>query len=100
LTRPALLHDGVSFGVTADEAASLDIQLIARPRWLRAARSGDIVIARKKWPLAGGRRAVKIKVLPKLRRRFTHGRADLRLTVLATDAAGNRTRLTKPLTIR
>jgi hypothetical protein len=39
-------------------------------------------------------------VVRKLRRKFTHHRADLRLTILATDAAGNRTRVVKPVTVR
>jgi hypothetical protein len=67
---------------------------------LIGARSGDIVIARKTLPIGAAKRPVKLKVLRKLRRRFTHHRVELRLTVVATDAAGNRTRVTRPVVVR
>ena len=100
IDRADLLSDGLGFGLTPDEAVSLDVTLVARPRMLREARSGDVVIARKKYALSSSKRTVRLKVLRKLRRKFTHRRADLRLIVLATDAAGNRARVTKPVSVR
>jgi parallel beta-helix repeat protein len=100
LSRADLLHDGLALILDPDEAVSFDAQLTARPRMLRGARSGDVVIARKKLPLAAGKRTTKLRVLRKLRRRFSHQRVELRLTILAVDAAGNRTRVTRPVVVR
>jgi hypothetical protein len=100
LSRASLVSNGLSFELSSDEPVSLDVQLIARPRMLTTARSGDVVIARKKWPMGSGKRTVKLRVLRKLRRRLTHHRAELRLVVLATDAAGNRSRATKKVVLR
>jgi hypothetical protein len=38
--------------------------------------------------------------LRELRRRFTRGSAELRLVVVATDAVGDRTRVTKRVLVR
>ena len=59
-----------------------------------------MVIARDKFALGAGKRTVKLKVLRKLRTKLWHRRADLRLVVVATDAAGNRARVAKPVSVR
>ena len=100
VSRAALLHNGLKLDVTLNEPVSLDVQLLARPRFLHGARSGDVVLARTKLALGSGKRTVKLKVLRKLRRGFTRHPAQLRVSVLATDAAGNRTRVLKTVTVR
>jgi hypothetical protein len=100
VSRAALLQKGLKLDITPNETVSLDVQLIARPRFLRGARSGDVVLARIKLALGSGKRTVKLKMLRKLRRQFTRHPAQLQVSVLATDAAGNRTRVTKPVAVR
>jgi hypothetical protein len=58
------------------------------------------VIAREKMKMGAGKRTLKLKVLKKLRHKLWHRRSDLRLIVIATDAAGNRARVTKPVVVR
>ena len=100
MTRAVLLKNGLKLDVTPNEPVSLDVQLLARPRFLHGARSGDVVLARTKLALGSGKRTVKLKVLRKLRRGFTRHPVQLRVSVLATDAAGNRTRVLKTVTVR
>jgi hypothetical protein len=100
VTRAALLRKGLKLDITANEAVSLDVQLLGRPRFLRGARSGDVVLTHTKLALGSGKRTLKLKVLRTLRRHFTRHPAQVRVSVLATDAAGNRTRVMKLLTVR
>jgi len=58
------------------------------------------VLARTKLASGNGKRTVKLKLLRAVRRHFTRHPAQLRVSVLATDAAGNDTRVTKTLTVR
>jgi hypothetical protein len=100
VSRATLLRKGLKLDITPNEPVSLDVQLLGRPRFLRGARSGDIVLARTKVALGSGKRTVKLGVLRKLRRQFTRHPAQLRVSVLATDAAGNRTLAMTMVTVR
>lgn len=100
VSRAALLRKGLKVGVTPNEPVTLDVQLLAPRRFLHGARSADVLLGQAKLALASGKRTVKLKVLPKLRRRLTRHPAQLRVRVLATDGTGNQTRVTKAVTVR
>ena len=73
MTRAALLRKGLKLDITANEPVSLDVQLLGRPRFLRGARSGDVVLTHTKLALGNGKRTVKLKVLRTLRRAERRG---------------------------
>jgi hypothetical protein len=97
LTQAKLLK-GLKVAVTPGEAASLDVSLLGATSRAVLARAGDVTLASQSLPLKAGTRTVKLKPKRKLlvgaKRRFT-----ARLQVVATDAAGNRTLVTRRVVV-
>ena len=89
---------GVRSRIRVNEAASLDVALLASLNSASAAKAGDLVLAEKHLKRSRKTRSVKLK--PK---RSLFGRAHLpitvRLRVTATDAAGNRRTVTKKIRV-
>jgi Domain of unknown function (DUF4394)/Thrombospondin type 3 repeat len=89
---------GVRSLVTVNEAASLDVALVASLSSARVAKAGDLVLAEKHLKRSAKTRSVKLK--PK---RSLFGRAFLpvtvRLRVTATDASGNQRTATKKIRV-
>jgi hypothetical protein len=97
LTRAKFLK-GLKVAVTPSEAASLDVSLLGTTSRAVLARAGDVTLASQSLPLKAGARTIKLKPKRKLlagaKRRFT-----ARLQVVATDAAGNRTPVTRRVVV-
>jgi hypothetical protein len=83
------LLKGLTAGAEPGEPAALDFDLLARARSATVAAADNLVLAHKSLALAAGARTVKLKpgkkLLGKQRRSF-----KVRVRVVATDAAGNR----------
>jgi hypothetical protein len=99
LTRRALLAGRLRGTVTPSEPAALEIRLLGTLTGTRITRAGDVVLAERSLPLAAGPRSVTLRVTPRARRRLSR-RLRLRLEVRATDAAGNRTLVTRRVAVR
>jgi hypothetical protein len=89
---------GVSFSLTASEPASLDVTLAGAATKATIARAFNLTLAHKAMPLATGARKVTLKPGRKLL--GTARKFKVRVTIVATDAAGNRTSLTKTIAIK
>ena len=88
ITLKRFLKRGVSARITPSEFVTLEVALLARARGARIARAGDLVLAERKFGLSAAARTVRLKPRRKLvgaARRFA-----VRLRVIATDSAGNR----------
>jgi hypothetical protein len=98
ITRRALLRRGLAAAVECARPASLEVRLLGRaaPRrgGIGAARVGDVVLAERSLPLAGGRRNLRLRVIRRLRAAILRS-ARLRLEVVARDEFGNAQVLTK-----
>jgi hypothetical protein len=83
------LLKGVTATGTPTEPASLEFTLLATARSATAAAADNLVLARKFLPLGAGARSVKLKpskqLVARQRKSF-----KVRVQVIATDAAGNR----------
>jgi hypothetical protein len=97
ITRKRLLK-GVRSRIAVNEAASLDVTLLARARSVRVARAGDVVLAERH--LRRSRRTRTVTLKPKRSLLATRSRFSVRLRVTATDAAGNSRTRTKTIRIR
>jgi hypothetical protein len=89
---------GFSFTVTPSEPSSIDVTLAGSARSVRLAKSFNLTLAHKKLRLAAGKRKVSLRVNKKLlghSRRFT-----VRLTLVLTDAAGNKSTVRRSLKVR
>jgi hypothetical protein len=89
---------GFSFSVTPSEPSSIDVTLAGSARSVRLAKSFNLTLAHKKLRLAAGKRKVSLRVKKKLlghSRRFT-----VRLTLVLTDAAGNKSTVRRSLKVR
>jgi hypothetical protein len=104
LSRPGSLRlaaflKGVVVAATPGEPAALKFALIATQRGARLAATKEVVLASRALPLAAGRRMVTLtpskRLVGKPLKSFV-----VRLRVTATDAAGNRTVKTKPITVK
>jgi hypothetical protein len=87
---------GLTFTVNPSEPAAFDATLAGAARSVKLAKTYNVTISHRALKLAPGRRRITLKVRRKLfgkSRKFT-----LRLTLVATDAAGNKT--TKRSTIK
>ena len=93
LTR-AEARKGVRVIAAVTEPARLQVRLIAKVRSARLSAAGDLVLAETTRPLAGGSRRIRLKA-----GRLLGTRARLRVEVVATDAAGNRTTRTATLQV-
>jgi hypothetical protein len=90
--------NGISARVSTGEAVSLDVALLGKARSAGLARTADVVLATKSFGLSTAKRSVKLKPKRSLvgrRKSFT-----VRLQVIATDAAGNRSTKTKTIRVR
>jgi hypothetical protein len=104
IARTALIRRGLRAAVECDTPAELEVRLLGRATRdgeIGAARAGDVVLAERSLPLAGGRRTVRMRVVRRLRKAVAR-RARLRLEVVARDEFGNvqvlttRLRVTSP----
>jgi hypothetical protein len=96
--RPKQLVTGFSFTVTPSEAATLDATLAGSARSAHLAKSYNITLAHKRTPRSAATRRITLRAKKKLvgsSRRFT-----VRLTLVATDAAGNKRTITRTIKVR
>ena len=98
MTRAAFLR-GVSVSIAPSEPSALTVELLGTTGRATLAAAGDLTLASKALPLAGGKRTVKLKPSRKLVAR-AHRRFTARLRVTATDASGNRTVVTRRVAVR
>lgn len=92
------LTKGFSFTVTPSEPSSIDATLVGSARSVKLAKSFNVTLAHKRLRLAAGKRKVVLKVKKKLlgrSRKFT-----VRLTLVLTDAAGNKSTVRRSLKVR
>jgi Calx-beta domain len=94
--RSRLLR-GLRIGLRPDEAAGLQVELLASARRAAIARVGDLVLVSRSLRRSGGRRTVLLK--PSRRLLGTARRFSLRLRVTATDASGNRRTVTRTIRV-
>jgi hypothetical protein len=89
---------GLSFTVTPSEPSAITATLAGAASSVKLAKNYNLTLAHKSLRLAPGRRRITLKVKRKLlgkSRKFT-----LKLTVVATDAAGNKRTLTHTIKVR
>ena len=90
---------GFQAGITPSEAAALEVQLLGTPKKGALASAFELKLFTSSLPLAAGTRKVKVKpaakLLGPLRKKFA-----VRLQVIATDAAGNRSTAIRKITVR
>jgi hypothetical protein len=87
---------GVTATLTPSEPASLTVDLLAATRKAKIAKSFNLTVATKTFG-RGGRRKLRLK--PNRKLVGTAKRFSVRLRVIATDAAGNRTRTSKTIRV-
>jgi hypothetical protein len=102
VARKSLLKRGLRPAVECARPASLEVRLLAsaapRGGGIGVARAGDVVLAERSLPLAGGRRTVRLRVIRRLRASVPRT-AKLRLQVVARDEFGNTQVVTKRLRV-
>jgi hypothetical protein len=89
---------GLRAVVRTNEAAALDVKLLAVARRAAISRTGDLALAHRRFASARGTRVLRIRPSRALvggARRFR-----VRLRILATDTAGNRRTLTRTIRVR
>jgi hypothetical protein len=91
------LRKGLKVGVNTDERATVDARLTARARNVELARraSATVLLAEKSLGLGAGDRQLKLKPARAALRGADKLRAQLR--IVATDASGNRTTVTRKI---
>jgi hypothetical protein len=97
IKRAALLK-GVSARISGNEPVSMEVSLLGKASSATVARAGDVVLAQKNFALSPSARNAKLK--PKRSLLGKRKRFSVRLQVIATDAAGNRTTTTKTIRVR
>lgn len=99
MTRAAFLR-GVTVAITPSEPSALTVDLLGSTRRAVLARAGTVELAASRTlPLGAGTRTVVLR--PALRLvRDARSRFTARLRVIATDAAGNRTTVTRSIVVR
>ena len=97
-TTRAKFLKGVRVRATPNEPVALEFELLATARAATLAQTFNLTLARRTLRLAAGRRNVRLK--PNRRLVGSRKRFVARLRVTATDAAGNRTVVTKKLQVR
>jgi len=97
MTLRAFLR-GVKVKATPDERSALAFALEAAARRAVVARSYNLTLARKSFPLATSTRSARLKPSRGLIGRAR--RFKIRVAITATDAIGNRTIVRKSITIR
>lgn len=96
--RVKSLLRGLRPKLSADEPARFEVQLLGSARRVSLARAYDLTLAKAALPVGTGVRAVKLK--PKKRTIGRARRFSVRLIVTATDAAGNRSVVTRTLKVK
>ena len=90
---------GFQVGITPNEAAALEVALLGTPKKGALASKFELKLFSRSLPLAAGTRKVKVKpaanLVGALRKKIT-----VQLQVVATDAAGNRSTVTRKITVR
>jgi hypothetical protein len=91
------LRKGLKVGVNTDESATIDARLTARARNVELGRraSATVLLAEKSLGLGSGDRQLKLKPARAALRGADKVRAELR--IVATDASGNRTTVTRTI---
>jgi hypothetical protein len=85
-----LLRKGIVVTVGANEPAAFELEIAAAAKSARLAQVGDLIVSAKQIAIGGGQRSVKLTIAKKFRKGL-RAKSRLRLKVVATDAAGNRT---------
>jgi hypothetical protein len=85
-----LLRKGIVVTVGANEPAGFELEIAAAAKSARLAQVGDLIVSAKQVAFGGGQRSVKLTIAKKFRKAL-RAKSRLRLKVVATDAAGNRT---------
>ncbi|HMJ02828.1 MAG TPA: hypothetical protein VK506_07795, partial [Conexibacter sp.] len=100
--RKALKSGRIPVRVTCNEACSVALELKVTRKLARRLKLGKLVIARVKGAAPAGRATPLRAKLTRRARRALRTRRSLRLTIAAalTDAAGNRTRMTKKASLQ
>ena len=93
----ALLR-GLKPKLSANEPAAFQVELQGSARRVSLARAYDVILARRTLPAGTGQRAVTLK--PKRRLVGRARRFSVRVVVTATDAAGNRSVVTRTVKVR
>jgi hypothetical protein len=90
---------GFQVRITPSEPVALEVELLGTPRKGALASAFELRLFGRSLPLAGGLQRVKVKPVPRLlgplQKRF-----KVRLKVVATDAVGNRSSVTRSITVR
>lgn len=89
---------GVSARIASSEAVSLEVALLGRARSAVIARAGDLVLAQRSLGASAATRRVTLK--PRRRLVGRRKRLNVRLRIVATDAAGNSTTAVKRIRVR
>ena len=97
-TTRAKFLKGVRVTAIPNQPVALEFELLATARAATLAQTFNLTLARRALRLAAGRRSVRLK--PNRRLVGSRKRFVARLRVTATDAAGNRTVVTKKLQVR
>lgn len=103
-TKRKRFFRAVSGRLTCNEAAAISARIVVRFKRVRrnrvvAARTGDLVLAQKSLPRAGGTRTLRLKPSRKIGRRLSK-RFTARLVIEARDEFGNRSILTRKTRVR
>ena len=85
-----LLRKGVGVKLGSNEPAAFDVEVAASVKSARLAQVGDLIVSAKKLAIGSGTRSLKLTIAKKFRKALTP-KSRLRVRVVATDAAGNRT---------
>ena len=98
-TRASLTKKGIKAKITPNEAAKLEVTLEGTPRTAVLSAAYGLTLASKTLALAAGTRSATLKPPAKLvghpKRSF-----KVRIKVVATDAAGNRSTATRTVTVK
>jgi Domain of unknown function (DUF4394) len=89
---------GVVARIAPSEAVSLEVALLGRARRAGIARVGDVVLAERRLGTSAATRRVRLK--PRRRLVGRARRFSVRLRVIATDAAGNRSTAVRTIRVR
>ena len=95
----ALRKSGIKVTATCTEACALAANLLATASKAKLAKAGDLTLATASAKLGTGTRKLTLKVSKKLRSSLRR-KAKLRVSVTATDAAGNRATTTKKVKVK
>lgn len=98
IVRRGRLLTGLRVRIATDEAASLDVRLVRSvARAAAVAPADNLTVVRRVLPRGSGARTTKLLATPGL---LGRGRKTLKLIVVATDAAGNRSTLSRTVRVR